>query len=128
MRSRVMPGSSPTIERRVPRMALNRVDLPTLGRPTMTMEGSATIDSLIAHSLCALPRLALALQHQLIEGVQQRLTVRIWSGPVRARLDPCLRHLHDMPVLPVDPVPKFDRVIGGTQVWPFRPDESRTRR
>src|SRR5579864_7824285 len=41
MRSRVMPGSSPTMERRSRRMALNRVDLPTLGRPTMTTEGSS---------------------------------------------------------------------------------------
>src|SRR6202050_4858865 len=41
MRSRVMPGSSPTMERRVPRMALNRVDLPTLGRPTITTDGSS---------------------------------------------------------------------------------------
>src|SRR5689334_15118237 len=40
MRSRVIPGSSPTIERRWPTMALNSVDLPTFGRPTMTTEGS----------------------------------------------------------------------------------------
>src|ERR1700674_2210549 len=43
MRSRVMPGSSPTMERRWPMMALNKVDLPTLGRPTMTTEGFDTI-------------------------------------------------------------------------------------
>src|SRR5208282_1581627 len=40
MRSRVMPGSSPTIERRVPVMRLNSVLLPTLGRPTMATKGS----------------------------------------------------------------------------------------
>src|SRR5208282_1541448 len=40
MRSRVMPGSFVTIDRRVPVRRLNSVDLPTLGRPTMTMDGS----------------------------------------------------------------------------------------
>src|SRR5690348_12782204 len=40
MRSRVIPGSLVTIERRVPVRRLNSVDLPTLGRPTITMEGS----------------------------------------------------------------------------------------
>ncbi len=41
MRSRVMPGSLVTMERRVPVRRLKRVDLPTLGRPTMTIEGCA---------------------------------------------------------------------------------------
>jgi hypothetical protein len=36
-RSRVMPGSSPTMARRRPIMRLNSVLLPTLGRPTMAM-------------------------------------------------------------------------------------------
>src|ERR1700733_3578006 len=40
MRSRVMPGSSLTKERGFPRIALKSVDLPTLGRPTMTTVGS----------------------------------------------------------------------------------------
>src|ERR1700739_3733475 len=40
MRSRVMPGSLVTMERRVPVRRLKRVDLPTLGRPTMTRDGS----------------------------------------------------------------------------------------
>src|SRR5229473_5068479 len=40
MRSRVMPGSLVTMERRVPVKRLNSVDLPTLGRPTMTSDGS----------------------------------------------------------------------------------------
>src|SRR2546427_738943 len=39
MRSRVMPGSSPTMARRCPMIALNRVDLPTLGLPTITTTG-----------------------------------------------------------------------------------------
>src|SRR5271157_6248095 len=34
-----MPGSSPTIARRDPVRWLNRVDLPTLGRPTMATSG-----------------------------------------------------------------------------------------
>src|ERR1700736_5475221 len=40
MRSRVMPGSSVTIARRVPVRRLKSVDLPTLGRPTITRDGS----------------------------------------------------------------------------------------
>src|SRR5438552_5482009 len=39
MRSRVMPGSSPTMARRCPVMRLKRVDFPTLGLPTMTTVG-----------------------------------------------------------------------------------------
>ena len=42
MRSRVIPGSSPTIERRVSVSRLNRVDLPTFGRPQMATSGSRT--------------------------------------------------------------------------------------
>src|SRR5437867_8708810 len=41
MRSRVIPGSSPTIARRCPVMRLKRVDFPTLGLPTMTTVGMA---------------------------------------------------------------------------------------
>ncbi len=39
MRSRVMPGSSPTMERRERVRRLKSVDLPTLGRPTMAKMG-----------------------------------------------------------------------------------------
>src|SRR5664280_3819438 len=35
MRSRVMPGSLPTVARRDPTRRLKSVDLPTLGRPTI---------------------------------------------------------------------------------------------
>src|SRR5579859_3008745 len=35
-----MPGSLVTIERRVPVRRLKRVDLPTLGRPTITRDGA----------------------------------------------------------------------------------------
>src|ERR1700680_2272575 len=38
MRSRVIPGSLVTIERRVPVSRLNKVDLPTFGRPTITSD------------------------------------------------------------------------------------------
>src|SRR2546422_10164287 len=40
MRSRVMPGSSVTMDRRVPVTRLNNVDLPTFGRPAMTINGN----------------------------------------------------------------------------------------
>src|SRR5262245_24484091 len=40
MRSRVIPGSSVTMERRCPISRLNSVDLPTFGRPKMAMSGS----------------------------------------------------------------------------------------
>src|SRR5579864_1644754 len=43
MRSRVIPGSSVTIDRRVPVSRLKIVDLPTLGRPTITTEGSFSV-------------------------------------------------------------------------------------
>src|SRR5712692_7297505 len=43
MRSRVMPGSSVTIERRCPTRRLNSVDLPTFGRPTITTDGLACV-------------------------------------------------------------------------------------
>src|SRR6185437_11164578 len=42
MRSRVIPGSSPTIDRRLFVNRLNNVDLPTLGRPTIATSGSAS--------------------------------------------------------------------------------------
>src|SRR5579859_967580 len=42
MRSRVIPGSSPTIDRRLCVSRLKSVDLPTLGRPTIATSGSAS--------------------------------------------------------------------------------------
>ena len=41
MRSRVIPGSSPTIDRRVPVSRLNSVLLPTFGRPQIATSGSS---------------------------------------------------------------------------------------
>jgi hypothetical protein len=38
-----MPGSSVTMERRVPVIRLNSVDFPTFGRPTMTMDGIVSL-------------------------------------------------------------------------------------
>src|SRR5690348_5013735 len=46
MRSRVIPGSLVTMERRVPVKRLNSVDLPTLGRPTITKDGSRVVMNL----------------------------------------------------------------------------------
>src|SRR5215472_3376042 len=43
MRSRVIPGSSVTIDRRVPVSRLNNVDLPTLGRPTITTDSNFSV-------------------------------------------------------------------------------------
>src|SRR5580704_5729304 len=43
MRSRVIPGSSVTMERRDAVSRLKIVDLPTLGRPTITTEGSFSV-------------------------------------------------------------------------------------
>ncbi len=40
MRSRVMPGSSPTIDFREPVSRLKSVDLPTLGRPIIATSGA----------------------------------------------------------------------------------------
>src|SRR5436190_23421232 len=40
MRSRVIPGSSVTMERRWPIKRLKSVDLPTFGRPTIAMSGN----------------------------------------------------------------------------------------
>src|SRR6202044_1086875 len=45
MRSRVMPGSSPTIERRELVRRLKSVDLPTLGRPTMASTGHVDVST-----------------------------------------------------------------------------------
>src|SRR5579864_173763 len=43
MRSRVIPGSFVTIDRRVPVSLLKSVDLPTLGRPKITNDGSICV-------------------------------------------------------------------------------------
>src|SRR5882762_606376 len=43
MRSRVIPGSLVTIERRVPVRRLKIVDFPTFGRPTITTDGRFSV-------------------------------------------------------------------------------------
>src|SRR5712692_1432290 len=59
MRSRVMPGSLVTMERRVPVKRLKSVDLPTLGRPTMTRVGRRAVMNLmrgaILHCIASVP-------------------------------------------------------------------------
>src|SRR5688572_15998277 len=42
MRSRVIPGSAVTIDRRLPIRRLKRVDFPTLGRPTTAIKWCAS--------------------------------------------------------------------------------------
>src|SRR5215212_2381094 len=51
MRSRVMPGSSPTMERRSPTSRLKSVDFPTFGRPTIATSGNVPP---LASLLCSL--------------------------------------------------------------------------
>src|SRR6267378_5927656 len=49
-----MPGSLVTMERRVPVKRLKSVDLPTLGRPTMTRDGRfSAISSWAGHTMSA---------------------------------------------------------------------------
>src|ERR1700728_1825798 len=57
MRSRVIPGSLVTIERRVPVRRLNSVDFPTLGRPTITIDGSFEVISALCEFLLQLQTL-----------------------------------------------------------------------
>jgi hypothetical protein len=59
MRSRVMPGSSPTMERRSPTSRLKSVDFPTFGRPTIATSGStaAARGSNTSSLLCSLDML-----------------------------------------------------------------------
>ena len=56
--SRVVPAIGATIARREPMMRLNRVDFPTLGRPTSTTDGNfggilSDIDDHLAFTLTA---------------------------------------------------------------------------
>ena len=48
--SRVVPGTSDTIERSSPRRALSRLDLPTLGRPTKAIAAGSASSAAIAAS------------------------------------------------------------------------------
>jgi hypothetical protein len=50
MRSRVIPGSFVTIERRVPVSRLKIVDFPTFGRPTITTDGNFSVIIILAGS------------------------------------------------------------------------------
>ena len=53
MRSRVIPGSSPTIDRREPVSRLNNVLLPTFGRPQTAISGSSRASALsVSVTIC----------------------------------------------------------------------------
>jgi len=53
MRSRVIPGSSPTIDRRDPVSRLNSVLLPTLGRPQTAISGRSRASALsVSVTIC----------------------------------------------------------------------------
>ena len=77
MRSRVMPGSSVTMERRVPVKRLKSVDLPTFGRPTITMDGSLPV--------IVFPSLLLLLFDLLFIGSRAR-AAQFFTLPRRRRL------------------------------------------
>src|SRR6266571_5007794 len=82
MRSRVMPGSLVTIARRVPVKRLKSVDLPTLGRPTMTRDGSrSAISCSVGHTMGAAACRAIfqcsAFRVARVEGVHPRQFVSI---------------------------------------------------
>ena len=78
-----MPGSSVTIERRVPVRRLNSVDLPTFGRPTMTMDGSFVFISVFLRG-----RFAAASQPISVSRLQvQPLAYHVWLGWLGRRVD-----------------------------------------
>src|SRR5579862_2301937 len=71
MRSRVIPGSSVTIERRVPVSRLKIVDLPTLGRPIITTDGSFSVIFKSRHSADTTnPRRGFGSFHSNLPGVE----------------------------------------------------------
>src|SRR6266436_2988224 len=77
MRSRVMPGSLVTMARRVPVKRLKSVDLPTLGRPTITRDGrSSGIGLCAGRPMGAVARNAIfqcsAFLFTRVEGVHHR--------------------------------------------------------
>src|SRR5690348_5213646 len=74
MRSRVMPGSLVTIERRVPVSRLNKVDFPTLGRPTITTEGNSSVMS-AAHQFALQ---FLAARQQVLQLVEWKIGVNFF--------------------------------------------------
>src|SRR5258708_4562057 len=76
IRSRVMPGSSPTMERRCPVIRLKRVDFPTLGLPTMTTVGMA-FDMILHDS---------RRRHIDVRSALQKRSIQSEPRPVRERL------------------------------------------
>src|SRR6266852_3943593 len=79
MRSRVIPGSSVTMERRVPVRRLNNVDLPTFGRPAMTINGNCDCSDIWIHE----SRIACE------EGLTH--TISVWARGRAERGIPCER-------------------------------------
>src|SRR5216684_2000149 len=81
MRSRVMPGSLVTMARRVPVNRLKSVDLPTLGRPTITRDGSSSGINLSTRAQDDTARSAIfqcsAVPFAWVEGVHPRHFVSI---------------------------------------------------
>ena len=84
-RSRVTPGSSSTSARRRPTRRLNRVDLPTFGRPTM-----ATVKDMMQSGAARGKNLgAGAAQRPMITG--SRCLVWDWARPVATAAPPAAR-------------------------------------
>src|SRR5690242_527134 len=86
-RSRVMPGSSPTMARREPTSRLNNVDLPTLGRPTTAIVGRPTVMSVIDLRLMRVIRYVffLGTRYQVLRTVYYRDSVASTSQPASPR-------------------------------------------
>jgi len=83
-RSRVTPGTSSTMARRLPTIRLNSVDFPTLGRPTSATSGSTTQTPRQA------PLGRLLAPRRLVDGLDLRTAKRDQAGAVDA-------HAHQVP-------------------------------
>src|SRR5580698_1890918 len=76
MRSRVIPGSFVTIDRRVPVSRLKSVDFPTLGRPTITIDGRASAAACLVFSIQDFVRYHVPAQFETIRGASRHLARR----------------------------------------------------
>src|ERR1700736_5821874 len=104
MRSRVMPGSLVTIERRVPVRRLNRVDLPTLGRPTITRLGS--------FSMFGVDKTLARLQVDALGAAQSRASTFVRSlAALRRQMSASMnrRVLDTIPGIRLTPIRNFRR-------------------
>src|SRR5690625_1907264 len=85
MRSRVTPGISATRASRVRVSALNRVDFPTLGRPTMTTTGTVGISQPQSAPVANLPGAqpaVLVKQVKRVASDQRRSGWRLIGGTI----------------------------------------------